>query len=139
MPAIIVTPSSPVHKQDFSIAFLAPAPRPTFRKRAVTYVNHIADNFGLTQSRSLRTFLVLAFIFFIMVITHLIIIRFSAYHYIRIDPDSRSLASDPITHVRAGGEPQVDVWHWIGFEFKKAWSLGGGVAVEDSLVVGDST
>ena len=138
LPAIIVTPSSPVHKQDFSIAFLAPEPKPTFRKRVVTYVNHIADNSGLTPSRSLRTFLILAFIFFVMITTHLIILRFSAYHYIRIDPDSRSLAIDPTSHGRAGG-PQVDVWHWIGFEFKKAWSLGGGVAIEDSLVIGDST
>lgn len=73
-----------------------------------------------------------------MITTHLIILRFSAYHYILIDPDSRSLASDSLSHVRAG-EPEVDVWHWIGFEFKKAWSLGGGVAVEDFLVIEDST
>ncbi|KAI0092446.1 hypothetical protein BDY19DRAFT_990167 [Irpex rosettiformis] len=33
LPAIIVTPSSPIGEKDFSIAFLAPQPRPTFRER----------------------------------------------------------------------------------------------------------
>ncbi|KAK0242259.1 hypothetical protein EDD85DRAFT_810601 [Armillaria nabsnona] len=33
LPAIIVTPSSPVSTQDFSIAFLAPEPKPSILKR----------------------------------------------------------------------------------------------------------
>lgn len=33
LPAIIVTPSSPCHDTDFSIAFLAPPPTPTFHER----------------------------------------------------------------------------------------------------------
>ncbi|KAL9712386.1 hypothetical protein Ac2012v2_003623 [Leucoagaricus gongylophorus] len=138
LPAIIVTPSSPVHKQDFSIAFLAPVPKPTLCKRVVKYVNHIADNFWFAQSRSLRAFLILTLIFFIMITSHLIIDRVSAYHYVRLDPNARSLASDTTSHILAE-EPQVDIWRWIGFESKKVWSLGGGVAVEDYLVIRDST
>jgi hypothetical protein len=36
LPAIIVTPSSPSHDTDFSIAFLAPSPIPTFWERLST-------------------------------------------------------------------------------------------------------
>lgn len=34
LPAIIVTPSSPIGEKDFAIAFLAPKPQPTMRERA---------------------------------------------------------------------------------------------------------
>ncbi|KAI0347441.1 hypothetical protein BDW22DRAFT_1342239 [Trametopsis cervina] len=38
LPAIIVTPSSPIGEKDFSIAFLAPIPPPTFRERMTKLV-----------------------------------------------------------------------------------------------------
>jgi len=36
LPAIIVTPSSPASANDFSIAFLAPPPKPTIRQRLIS-------------------------------------------------------------------------------------------------------
>ena len=38
LPAIIVTPSSPVGEKDFSIAFIAPKPEPTFRERVSKFM-----------------------------------------------------------------------------------------------------
>lgn len=38
LPAIIVTPSSPVGEKDFSIAFLAAQPQPTFRERVSKFM-----------------------------------------------------------------------------------------------------
>jgi len=39
LPAIIVTPSSPLSATDFSIAFLAPHPKPTIRGRIMTILS----------------------------------------------------------------------------------------------------
>jgi len=38
LPAIIVTPSSPRNSIDFSIAFLAPEPKPSLRERVTSYL-----------------------------------------------------------------------------------------------------
>jgi len=38
LPAIIVTPSSPRSQTDFSIAFLAPGPKPSLRDRVASYL-----------------------------------------------------------------------------------------------------
>jgi len=38
LPAIIVTPSSPSSAHDFSIAFLAPPPKPSIRDRFIVYL-----------------------------------------------------------------------------------------------------
>ncbi|KAF5363566.1 hypothetical protein D9756_000958 [Leucocoprinus leucothites] len=148
LPAIIVTPSSPVHTHDFSIAFLAAPPKPTFRERVLKSVNTIADNSWLAQSRSLRTFLILALLFFIMITTHLIAHRVSVYPYYRFDSDTTHLhlSNGPISNALAveyqpappDGDARVGIWHWIGFEFRKAWSVTGGVAVEDSFTIGDT-
>ncbi|KAK0231278.1 hypothetical protein IW262DRAFT_471843 [Armillaria fumosa] len=59
LPAIIVTPSSPVSTHDFSIAFLAPEPKPSFLTRL--------------SSLKARTAIVISLILFILVchvVTH---------------------------------------------------------------------
>lgn len=146
LPAIIVTPSSPVHTHDFSIAFLAPPPKPTVRERVVTSINNITENSWLAQSRSIRTFVILALLFFIMITTHLITHRLAAYPYPRLESDftHRRLATDFASAARVvqadanlvpDGEVQVGIWNWIGFEFRKTWGVAGGVVVEDYVTV----
>lgn len=151
LPAIIVTPSSPVHTHDFSIAFLAPAPKPTVRERVTSSINNFTDKSWLIQSRPLRTFLILALLFFVMITTHLITHRFAAYPYPRFESEfsHRQLITDPAVTSRviqvdanlinvSGGEFKAGIWDWIGFGFRKAWSAGGGVVVEDYVAVGGS-
>jgi len=52
LPAIIVTPSSPRNSIDFSIAFLAPEPKPSLRERVVS---HMPRLFSPQQPISLAT------------------------------------------------------------------------------------
>ncbi|KAJ7229059.1 hypothetical protein GGX14DRAFT_616569 [Mycena pura] len=64
LPAIIVTPSSPSSARDFSIAFLSPAPKPSFADRLRSY-SHL-------QCKA-RTLIILSLIFFVLtchVVTH---------------------------------------------------------------------
>ncbi|KAJ3571677.1 hypothetical protein NP233_g3606 [Leucocoprinus birnbaumii] len=147
LPAIIVTPSSPIHTHDFSIAFLAPAPKPTIRERFVKSFNYAAENSWLAQSRPLRTFFILTLLFFIMITTHLISYRLSAFPYHRLESDvtHRRVPNEPTNDIWAGqahpvnpdGDAHFGAWDWIGFEFRKAWSVSGGVAVEDAFAMGD--
>ncbi|KAI0031689.1 hypothetical protein K488DRAFT_13523, partial [Vararia minispora EC-137] len=71
LPAIIVTPSSPSCSADFSIAFLAPPPKPTLLERVISAVAPF-------QTKA-RTTLVLVLFFFILA-THLFAHRFAARH-----------------------------------------------------------
>jgi hypothetical protein len=146
LPAIIVTPSSPVNTHDFSIAFLAPPPKPTVRERLISSANNLRENSWLAQSRSFRTFLILALLFFVMITTHLITHRHTVYPYPRFQADlgHRRLPTDPATSSRAvqidsslvsDEEPQIGIISWIGFELRKAWSVGGGVVIEDYMTV----
>jgi len=71
LPAIIVTPSSPSCSADFSIAFVAPPEKPTFRKRLFSFaapLNHRA-----------RTSLLLLLLLFIMA-CHLLTHRLATSH-----------------------------------------------------------
>lgn len=53
LPAIIVTPSSPRSSTDFSIAFLAPEPKPSWRERVASYLPQFS--FASKQPISLAT------------------------------------------------------------------------------------
>lgn len=53
LPAIIVTPSSPRSSVDFSIAFLAPEPKPSWRERVAAYLPQFS--FSSKQPISLAT------------------------------------------------------------------------------------
>ncbi|KAF8632026.1 hypothetical protein AX17_004969 [Amanita inopinata Kibby_2008] len=64
LPAIIVTPSSPSSTRDFSIAFLAPPPKPTLRERIISCFQNVS------QLRS-RTTLILMFAFFVLLCHYL--------------------------------------------------------------------
>jgi hypothetical protein len=71
LPAIVVTPSSPSCSADFSIAFLAPPEKPTFRERLFSFaapLNHRA-----------RTTLLLLLLLFIMA-CHLLTHRLATSH-----------------------------------------------------------
>ncbi|KAK2462340.1 hypothetical protein APHAL10511_005646 [Amanita phalloides] len=64
LPAIIVTPSSPSSTHDYSIAFLAPPPKPTLRERITS---------SLKSAFQLRTRMtvIFMFIFFILLCHYL--------------------------------------------------------------------
>jgi len=69
LPAIIVTPSSPSSSRDFSIAFLAPPPKPSFAERLSTFTS-----FQAPVHLKARTFIIVFLILFILmchVVTHL--------------------------------------------------------------------
>ncbi|KAK1235682.1 hypothetical protein PQX77_001053 [Marasmius sp. AFHP31] len=70
LPAIIVTPSSPSDERHFSIAFLAPPPKPTIRERLSSFSSS-------TFSVRARTALLLFVIGFVMV-CHLIAHKMAA-------------------------------------------------------------
>ncbi|KAF8211540.1 hypothetical protein K438DRAFT_1807491 [Mycena galopus ATCC 62051] len=68
LPAIIVTPSSPSSARDFSIAFLAPPPKPSIRERLSSYAPLVPP-----FQRKARTMIILSLIFFVLichVVTH---------------------------------------------------------------------
>ncbi|KAJ6538941.1 hypothetical protein B0H19DRAFT_1269321 [Mycena capillaripes] len=73
LPAIIVTPSSPSSARDFSIAFLAPPPKPSIRERFGSYAPFVSSPF----QRKARTMIILALIFFVL-ICHVVTHRLSA-------------------------------------------------------------
>jgi len=54
LPAIIVTPSSPRNSTDFSIAFLAPEPKPSLRERVISHLPRLSA-FSSEQPISLAT------------------------------------------------------------------------------------
>ncbi|KAJ7162611.1 hypothetical protein C8R43DRAFT_1123302 [Mycena crocata] len=68
LPAIIVTPSSPSSARDFSIAFLAPPPKPSVRERLSAFAPFVSP-----LQRKARTLIILSLIFFVLichVVTH---------------------------------------------------------------------
>ncbi|KAI0332471.1 hypothetical protein GY45DRAFT_1397723 [Cubamyces sp. BRFM 1775] len=72
LPAIIVTPSSPVFESEFFIAFLAPPPSPTFSQR-------LASMMPTLPSGSVRTIILLFVLLFIMA-SHLVMHRIATNH-----------------------------------------------------------
>ncbi|KAJ6510229.1 hypothetical protein C8R47DRAFT_1035418 [Mycena vitilis] len=73
LPAIIVTPSSPSSARDFSIAFLAPPPKPSIRERLGSYAPFVSPPTPFKFQRKARTLIILALIFFVLichVVTH---------------------------------------------------------------------
>jgi len=69
LPAIIVTPSSPSSAHDFSIAFLAPPPKPSIRDRFLSFTLPLQTQFQFKA----RTAIIVFFIIFILVchvVTH---------------------------------------------------------------------
>lgn len=101
LPAIIVTPSSPCHETDFSIAFLAPPPKPSLRERIASRLPSIPslyprlpsqirlpsspfkDDFDTASTLSLKTktraTLIFALLLFIMA-CHLVMHRMVTGH-----------------------------------------------------------
>ncbi|KAF7776459.1 hypothetical protein Agabi119p4_4852 [Agaricus bisporus var. burnettii] len=136
LPAIIVTPSSPSHTHDFSIAFLAPPPKLPFRKRfASSFNNTFTEKSWLTQPRPLRTFFILSILFFILTTTYLINHRVAGYPYPRLDLDiaHRELDSDVNLGPVPDGEFKPAAWDWVEFGFRKVWESGGNVAIGDTV------
>ncbi|KAG6906558.1 hypothetical protein DXG01_013186 [Tephrocybe rancida] len=74
LPAIIVTPSSPSSSHDFSIAFMAPPPKPSIIERISTYASNKSYSFPV---RVRTTFIILVVIFVLVchVVTHSLAIR----------------------------------------------------------------
>ncbi|KAI0356522.1 hypothetical protein OH77DRAFT_1400777 [Trametes cingulata] len=71
LPAIIVTPSSPVFESEFFIAFLAPPPSPTFSQRVASLVPSLPGY--------VRTVILLVVLLFIMG-SHLVMHRLATNH-----------------------------------------------------------
>ncbi|GLB33397.1 hypothetical protein LshimejAT787_0102810 [Lyophyllum shimeji] len=69
LPAIIVTPSSPSSDHDFSIAFLAPPPKPTIRERIFSYASNKAPTLSL-RARTMVIIFVIIFVLVCHVVTH---------------------------------------------------------------------
>jgi len=85
LPAIIVTPSSPSCSADFSIAFVAPPPKPSVFKRVSAAVAPLQTKARIT--------LVLILFFFILS-THLFAHRFATRHpLLRFDKESASITA----------------------------------------------
>jgi len=72
LPAIIVTPSSPSSTHDFSIAFLAPPPKPTLRERLLSYAT-----FDGVLSLRMRTMIIL-FLIVLILVCHVVTHRLAA-------------------------------------------------------------
>ena len=99
LPAIIVTPSSPVFESEFFIAFLAPPPSPTFSQRLGTLVpsfrSYLPSQIQLPQSPfkttfddrngsfslrgRIRTIILLSLLLFVMA-SHVVIHRIATNH-----------------------------------------------------------
>ncbi|RDB20464.1 hypothetical protein Hypma_012389 [Hypsizygus marmoreus] len=78
LPAIIVTPSSPSSSHDFSIAFLAPPPRPSVRERVSSYASSYVSIKAPTLPFRVRTLMIIFLIIFVLVchvVTHRLAVR----------------------------------------------------------------
>ncbi|KAA1466069.1 hypothetical protein DENSPDRAFT_876221 [Dentipellis sp. KUC8613] len=112
LPAIIVTPSSPSCSADFSIAFLAPEPKPTVLERVTSYT----APFQLKA----RTTLILLLLFFILashLFTHRLATRnphleFDTIHEIGLgaDQSASSVAAPSFSE-------------WLDLDWKLLWGL----------------
>jgi len=111
LPAIIVTPSSPSSSFDFSIAFVAPPPKPSFRERFVAAVVPL-------QTKA-RIALVLILFLFVLA-THLLAHRLASRHaYLQFDTTPAAITQDAATHARSPHIPAHDSgvgwFDWQGF------------------------
>lgn len=98
LPAIIVTPSSPVFETEFFIAFVAPPPSPTFAQRLTTLVpsfrsylpsqiqlpatpfkNSFDDRSAFSVKGRIRTIFLIFVLFFIMA-SHVVLHRVASIH-----------------------------------------------------------
>ncbi|KAJ6627428.1 hypothetical protein B0H10DRAFT_1869627 [Mycena sp. CBHHK59/15] len=68
LPAIIVTPSSPSSARDFSIAFLAPPPKPSLRERLGSYAPFVSP--FQRKARNLLIIFLIVFVLICHVVTH---------------------------------------------------------------------
>ncbi|KAF9004792.1 hypothetical protein BDQ17DRAFT_1424622 [Cyathus striatus] len=71
LPVLVVTPSSPTSTQDFSIAFMAPPPKPTVRERLTT----CTKTAPIPKARSLVIIFLIMFILICHVVTHRLAMR----------------------------------------------------------------
>ncbi|KAI9066367.1 hypothetical protein FKP32DRAFT_1565851 [Trametes sanguinea] len=78
LPAIIVTPSSPVLESEFYIAFLAPPPSPTFSQRLASLVPSFPSVQSYLPSHARTVFLLLILLF--IMASHLIMHRLITNH-----------------------------------------------------------
>ncbi|KDQ65040.1 hypothetical protein JAAARDRAFT_146366 [Jaapia argillacea MUCL 33604] len=107
LPAIIVTPSSPSSSCDFSIAFLAPPPKPTLRERLSTY----APKFQQFQFRA-RWVVILVLLFFIMA-CHVIAHRLAVMRpHLQFDASMDGVG---------GANTNIDGVGWFDWQ----WLMGG--------------
>jgi len=111
LPAIIVTPSSPSSSFDFSIAFVAPPPKPTLRERITAVV-------GPLQTKA-RVALVLVLFLFVLA-THLLAHRLATRHpHLQFDTAPASVTQDAVVHVTSARVPthgsSIGWFDWQGF------------------------
>ncbi|PFH50325.1 hypothetical protein AMATHDRAFT_145343, partial [Amanita thiersii Skay4041] len=122
LPAIIVTPSSPSSSRDFSIAFLAPPPKPSLRKRIA---NCFQDFFLL---RSTRTTVVLILLFFLLLchyLAHRLAVSRSGHmEFVGIGRAAGADAADQFTGSSSSGTESMFGGWWNSLSM--LWGGGGG-------------
>lgn len=96
LPAIIVTPSSPQCSADFSIAFIAPEPKPTLLQRAATAISPVHAKLVAPLQTKARLAFVLVLFLFIMA-AHLFAHRLATRHpHLQFDSAPASISSADI-------------------------------------------
>jgi len=153
LPAIIVTPSSPRNSIDFSIAFLAPEPKPSLRERVTSYLPRPsrlsrqpislattptkASFPSMTGPFKFRSILIMFFMFFVMA-CHMIAHRLAVMPRMDFQPKGLGLGEAGLVDEHIHGLPhsKPNVPHvgrsngWFGF-----WEARGDVPSPDFDVV----
>ncbi|KZV75116.1 hypothetical protein PENSPDRAFT_571905 [Peniophora sp. CONT] len=122
LPAIIVTPSSPQCSADFSIAFVAPEPKPTVLQRAAAVLSPVHTKLVAPLQTKARLAFVLVLFIFIMA-AHLFAHRLATRHpHLQFDSAPASISSAdiaalaPFDHSHGIGHGHGHGWFdWRGF------------------------
>ncbi|VDC04064.1 unnamed protein product [Peniophora sp. CBMAI 1063] len=136
LPAIIVTPSSPQCSADFSIAFIAPEPKPTLLQRAATVLSPVHTKLVAPLQTKARLAFVLALFLFIMA-AHLFAHRLATRHpHLQFDAGPASISSAdiaalaPLEHTHRLGHGHGGGW----FDWRALWDESEPVERQDFVV-----
>ncbi|KAM6495393.1 hypothetical protein JOM56_008099 [Amanita muscaria] len=112
LPAIIVTPSSPSGSH-FSIAFLAPPPKPTLSERVRTVCQNVFN-------APFRTRTLFGFIFIFLILScHYLAHRFAvSRHHLEFFPSVDGTSAVVGTHTESAGSGWFSTW----FDFSEVWN-----------------
>jgi hypothetical protein len=134
LPAVIITPSSPQCSGDFSVAFLAPAPKPSLLQRAASTLSPVQDKvLAPLQTKARLAFVLVLFLF--LGAAHLFAHRLAARHpHLQFDATTASISSAdvaalaPIEHSHGHG-------HGVGlFDWRALWDKGDTVERHEFVV-----